>query len=85
MSLGFYFDMTRCSGCAACRTACQDRFDLFEVGFAPRRVHRYQTGTFPGRVRPKRFLQPLRESGMCRKLSDGSYVQEQGRPRAARR
>ena len=47
MSLGFYFDMTRCSGCAACRTACQDRFDLFEVGFAPRRVHRYQTGTFP--------------------------------------
>ena len=31
MSLGFYFDMTRCSGCAACRTACQDRFDLFEV------------------------------------------------------
>ena len=47
MSLGFYFDMTRCSGCAACRTACQDRFDLFEVGFAPPRGHRYQTGTFP--------------------------------------
>ena len=70
MSLGFYFDMTRCSGCAACRTACQDRFDLFEVGFAPR-------------VRHKRFLQPLRETGMCRKLSDGSYVQEQGRPCAA--
>lgn len=46
MSLGFYFDMTRCSGCAACRTACQDRFDLFEVGFAPRRVHRYQTALF---------------------------------------
>lgn len=70
MSLGFYFDMTRCSGCAACRTACQDRFDLFEVGFAPRRVHRYQTGTFPsvaGYVTSV-SCNHCEKPGMCRKI-----------------
>ena len=38
MSLGFYFDMTRCSGCAACRTACQDRFDLLAGCIAIKRA-----------------------------------------------
>lgn len=47
MSLGFYFDMTRCSGCGTCVYACKDRLDLGTIGVSPRRVNRFQTGTFP--------------------------------------
>lgn len=47
MSLGFYVDMTRCSGCGTCVYACKDRLDLGTIGVSPRRVHRYQTGTYP--------------------------------------
>lgn len=47
MSLGFYLDMTRCAGCGTCVYACKDRLDLGMIGVSPRRVNRYQTGTFP--------------------------------------
>lgn len=48
MSLyGFYFDQTRCIGCHACQVACKDRLGLDIAGPLPRRVHSYETGTFP--------------------------------------
>lgn len=47
MSLGFYLDMTRCSGCGTCVYACKNRLDLGMVGVLPRRVGRYEVGTFP--------------------------------------
>lgn len=47
MSLGFYFDMTRCSGCGTCVYACKNRLDLGMVGVSPRRVGRYEVGAFP--------------------------------------
>lgn len=47
MSQGFYFDMTRCSGCSTCQAACKDRLDLEMVGPLPRRVKRYEVGIFP--------------------------------------
>ena len=47
MSLGFYVDMTRCAGCGTCTYACKDRLDLGTIGVSPRRVNRYQVGTFP--------------------------------------
>lgn len=47
MSFGFYFDMTRCSGCGTCVYACKNRLDLGMVGVSPRRVDRYERGTFP--------------------------------------
>jgi anaerobic dimethyl sulfoxide reductase subunit B (iron-sulfur subunit) len=44
--LGFYFDMTRCSGCRCCQTACKDVKDL-ETGVLFRHVDDYDGGTFP--------------------------------------
>ncbi|MBR3257469.1 MAG: 4Fe-4S dicluster domain-containing protein [Eggerthellaceae bacterium] len=46
MSLGFYFNMKRCTGCRACQVACQDRNDL-PVGLAARKVNSYCAGTYP--------------------------------------
>ncbi len=46
MSLGFYFDMTRCIGCRACQIACKDKNRL-EVGVILRNAKTYQTGKFP--------------------------------------
>lgn len=47
MSVGFYVDMSRCSGCGTCVHACKNRLDLGMVGVSPRRVARYETGTYP--------------------------------------
>ena len=47
MSLGFYFDGTRCAGCKSCQVACKDRFDLQVAGPRTRRVTTYETGSFP--------------------------------------
>jgi len=44
--LGFYFDMTKCSGCRACQVACKDRNNL-KVGQLFRKVYTYETGKFP--------------------------------------
>ena len=47
MSLGFYFDGTRCVGCKACQVACKDRLNLQKAGPRPRRVATFEVGTFP--------------------------------------
>lgn len=46
MAIGFYFDMTRCTGCRACQVACKDKNRL-EVGTLYRNAHTYSVGTFP--------------------------------------
>lgn len=43
--MGFYFDQSRCTGCAACTIACKDKHDL-PVGVSWRRVVQYTTGTW---------------------------------------
>ena len=47
MSLGFYFDSTRCSGCRTCQVACKDRFDLQKAGPRTRRSDSFEAGAFP--------------------------------------
>ncbi|MEC4271915.1 4Fe-4S dicluster domain-containing protein [Adlercreutzia sp. R25] len=47
MSLGFYFDGTRCMSCKVCQVSCKDRFDLQKPGPKPRRVTLFEKGTFP--------------------------------------
>ena len=46
MSFGFYFDMTRCTGCRACQIACKDKNRL-EVGTVYRYAKTYSVGSFP--------------------------------------
>lgn len=46
MTVGFYFDMTRCIGCRACQVVCKDKNRL-EVGTLYREVHTYSVGEFP--------------------------------------
>ncbi|MDE8702679.1 4Fe-4S dicluster domain-containing protein [Adlercreutzia equolifaciens] len=48
MSLGFYFDATKCTGCRTCQVACLERFDVAEMGVHPRRVTTYEFGSYPG-------------------------------------
>lgn len=47
MSIGFYFDAEKCSGCHTCQVACKDRFDLQEIGPRPRRVRGFECGAYP--------------------------------------
>lgn len=47
MSLGFYFDMSRCTGCRTCQVACKDRLGLETAGPIPRRVETFEGGTYP--------------------------------------
>ena len=46
MSIGFYFDMSRCTGCRACQIACKDKNRL-EVGTIYRNAHTFSVGSFP--------------------------------------
>ena len=46
MTVGFYFDMTRCIGCRACQVVCKDKNRL-EVGTLYREVHSFTVGQFP--------------------------------------
>ena len=46
MSIGFYFDMSRCTGCRACQVACKDKNRL-EVGTIYRNAHTFSVGSFP--------------------------------------
>lgn len=46
MTLGFYYDAAKCSGCRACQVACKDRNDL-PTGYLFRRVRSYEVGSFP--------------------------------------
>jgi anaerobic dimethyl sulfoxide reductase subunit B (iron-sulfur subunit) len=43
--LGFYIDMSKCTGCKTCQVACKDKNDL-EVGRNFRRVVEYSGGTW---------------------------------------
>lgn len=46
MSVGFYLDMTRCTGCRACQVACKDKNRL-DVGTLYRNAHSFSVGSFP--------------------------------------
>ncbi len=46
MTLGFYFDQTRCFGCHTCQVACKDVHGL-DVGYLFREVSTYQVGSYP--------------------------------------
>ena len=46
MSVGFYFDMTRCTGCRACQVACKDKNRL-DVGTVFRYAKTFSVGSFP--------------------------------------
>jgi anaerobic dimethyl sulfoxide reductase subunit B len=52
MQWGFYFDQTRCTGCAACTLACKDwhEYDLGETPADWRWVERQESGTYPNPV-----------------------------------
>ena len=45
-NLGFYFNLSACSGCRTCQTACKDRIDL-RVCVLYRHVDTYHTGSYP--------------------------------------
>lgn len=44
--LGFYYDMTACTGCKTCQIACKDKNNL-DVGKFFRKVHQFEGGQFP--------------------------------------
>lgn len=46
MALGFYFDMTSCTGCRTCQIACKDKNDL-PIGTLYRHEETYETGVYP--------------------------------------
>lgn len=46
MSVGFYLDQSRCTGCRACQVVCKDKNRL-EVGTLYREAHSYTVGEFP--------------------------------------
>ena len=46
MALGFYVDMTRCTGCRACEVACKDKNRL-SGGLTFRNAHTFSVGSFP--------------------------------------
>ncbi|MCI8513545.1 MAG: 4Fe-4S dicluster domain-containing protein [Lachnospiraceae bacterium] len=44
--LGFYFDLTRCTGCKTCQIACKDKNRL-DIGTIFRNVRDFETGRYP--------------------------------------
>ena len=46
MTVGFYFDQTRCAGCKTCQVACKDKNKL-GVGPVLRKVTSFQLGKYP--------------------------------------
>lgn len=46
MSVGFYLDQDRCTGCRACQVACKDKNRL-EVGTLYRQAKSYTVGDYP--------------------------------------
>lgn len=46
MAIGYYFDMTRCTGCRACQVACKDKNRL-DVGTIYRHAKTFSVGKFP--------------------------------------
>ena len=86
MPLGFYFDMTRCTGCRACQVACCDRNDL-PNHVIYRKVDTYQVGTYPNATRfnlshsCNHCEDPACvnncPTGACRKADDGTVYIDQ--------
>ena len=60
--VGFYFDMTKCSGCRVCQVVCKDRNNL-DVGIRYREVHTYTVGSFPN-------VSGYNYSGACNHCAD---------------
>lgn len=86
MTLGFYFNMKRCTGCRACQVACQDRNDA-PVGIAIRKVDSYVAGTFP-QVMGYHFSASCNHcenpacvaacpTGACQKAEDGTVFRDE--------
>ncbi|ACV21790.1 DMSO reductase iron-sulfur subunit [Slackia heliotrinireducens] len=86
MTLGFYFNMKRCTGCRACQVACQDRNDL-AVGLAARKVESYVAGTYPNAM-PYHFSAGCNHcenpacvancpTGACQKAEDGTVFRDE--------
>lgn len=46
-NIGFFLDVTRCTGCRTCQVACKDKNRIMEPGALFRRVESWETGTFP--------------------------------------
>ena len=46
MTLGFYFDVNKCSGCRTCHMACKERHN-FNIGSILRKVSSFEVGTYP--------------------------------------
>jgi anaerobic dimethyl sulfoxide reductase subunit B (iron-sulfur subunit) len=44
--IGFFHDMTRCTGCKACQSACKDKNNL-EIGIIYRHAESYEMGKYP--------------------------------------
>ena len=66
MAVGFYFDMTRCTGCRACQVACKDKNRL-DVGTVYREAHSYTVGQFPS-------VQGYSYSGSCNHCDEAACV-----------
>lgn len=44
--IGFFHDMTRCTGCKACQVACKDKNDL-DLSIVYRHAETYERGNYP--------------------------------------
>ena len=62
MTVGFYFDQTRCTGCRACQVVCKDKNRL-EVGTLYREVRSYTVGQYPS-------VKGYNYSGSCNHCDD---------------
>ncbi len=66
--LGFFVDTTRCVNCKTCEISCKD-FQHLEVGRRFRRVHTFESGTFPN-------VFVLNISMACNHCEDPACVQQ---------
>ena len=74
--LGFYFDMTCCTGCRCCQIACKDKNDLPRGDAVPRGVRFRGRGVSPGLGRlALDGLQPLHGTPVRAKLPRGGLLQ----------
>lgn len=88
MTVGFYFDSTRCIGCRACQVVCKDKNRL-EVGTLYREVRSYTVGSFP-EVSSYSYSFGCNHcedaiclkncpTGAISKASDGTVIQDKGK------
>ena len=87
MSVGFYLDQSRCTGCRACQVVCKDKNRL-EVGTLYREAHSYTVGEFP-KVQGFSYtfscnhcedcLPEELPDGAIYKAADGTVIQDQSK------